>query len=147
MQRHLTSFCGDETTAKDAVSQAFTSAWIYRVSLESMPEPAAKAWLYAAARNAAVDIKRKEKRLVAIAQYDEPDYDANQFNPVDKLTVQELMQQLPPELSIPIHMKYYQGYNSTEIGNTMGLPPATVRTRIKKALAIMREKMIEKGEK
>ena len=135
MQRHLISFCGDETTAKDAVSQAFTSAWIHRIALELMPEPAAKAWLYAAARNAAVDIKRKESRLTAIEDHDIID---DQFDPVDKITIRELIQKLPPELSIPVHMKYFQGYNSTEIGDVMGISPATVRTRLKKALTTLR---------
>ena len=140
MQRHITSFCGDETTAKDAVSQAFTSAWLNRVALELMPEPAMKAWLYAAARNAAVDIKRKDKRLTAIPdEYDLPDDE--QFDPSDRLTVQDLVRLLPSELSIPVHLKYFQGYNATEIGEIMGIPPATVRTRIRSALKIMKNKL------
>ena len=137
MQLHITFFCGDETTAKDAVSQAFTSAWLNKITLEQMPEPAMKAWLYAAARNSAIDIKRKEKRLTALPDYDLPD--DGKWDPSNRIMVEKLMAVLPPELSIPIHMKYMQGYNSTEIGKIMNLPAATVRTRLKKALKIMRE--------
>ena len=143
MQQHITAFCGDETTAKDAVSQAFASAWANRVMLEGIPEPAMKAWIYASARNAAVDIKRKEKRFATMPEQDLPD--GNLRDPTDRLAVQELVRTLPPELSIPIHMKFYQGLNSTEIGKTMGVPSATIRTRIRKALKIMRQNL--KGEK
>ena len=136
MERHITSFCGDETTAKDAVSQAFTSAWVHRIALELMPEPAMKAWLYATARNAAVDIKRKEKKLTSMPEHDIPENEIPDLT--DRITVQDLVRRLPPELSIPVHLKYFKGYNSSEIGTIMGIPPATVRTRLKKALAKMK---------
>ena len=139
MQRHISFFCGDEEAAKDAVSQAFASAWMRRILLEAMPEPAMKAWLYAAARNAAVDIKRKESRSDSISGHDLPGDES--WEPTDKLAADELMRLLPPELSIPVHMKYYQGMNATEIGESMGLPPATVRTRLRKAMVKMRESM------
>lgn len=136
MQRYITAFCGDEDTSKDAVSQAFMSAWINRDMLEAMPDPAMMAWLYACARNAAVDIKRRESRYVPMPDYDTPDTEGSDL--INKITAEELTRVLPPELSIPIHMKYYQGMNSTVIGHIMGIPPATVRTRLRKALNVMR---------
>ena len=142
MQRHIASFSGDETAARDAVSQAFTSAWAHRTMLEGMPEPAMKAWLYASARNAVVDMKRRESRFTAMPDYDLPD--GCPWDITDRLTVEELMRSLPPDLSIPIHMKYYQGMNSTEIGRIMGIPAATIRTRLRKALTILRQRL--KGE-
>ena len=42
-------FSRDEAAAGDAVSQAFMQAMANRSLLEAMPEPAMKAWLYAAA--------------------------------------------------------------------------------------------------
>lgn len=59
MLKAMIRFARDETAAGDAVSQAFTQALINRSLLESMPEPAVRAWLYVAARNAVTDIKRK----------------------------------------------------------------------------------------
>ena len=97
------------------------------------------AWLYACARNAAVDIKRRERRYAPMPDYDTPDTEG--LDLTNKMTVEELTRVLPPELSIPIHMKYYQGMYSTEIGHIMGIPPATVRTRLRKALSVMRRNM------
>jgi len=136
MQKHIASFCGDETAAMDAVSQAFTQAWIRKDTLEAMPEPAMKAWLYATARNAAVDIKRKERSFSPMPEYDLPD--DGEWNPTDRITVEELMRSLPSDLSIPLHLKYWQGMNSAQIGLVMGIPPATVRTRIRTALTKLR---------
>ena len=116
-------------------------AWINKTMLESMPEPSMKAWLFAVARNSAVDMKRKEKYLTDLPDHDLPD-DEN-WDITNKLTVQQLVKLLPSELSIPVHLKYYQGYNSTEIGNIMGISPATVRTRLRKAMSIMRKKMTD----
>ena len=65
MLQAMIRFSRMKTAANDAVSQAFTQALINRAMLESMPEPAMRAWLYAAARNALVDMKRKEARLVS----------------------------------------------------------------------------------
>ena len=142
MQQHVTAFCRDESAAMDAVSHAFTQAWIRKEMLEAMPDPAQKAWLYAAARNAAVDIKRKESRFAPMPEYDLPD--DGYPDPSDRIAVSELMSLLPAELAIPVHMKYWQGMNATEIGTVMGIPPATVRTRIRTALSIMRKNL--KGE-
>ena len=137
MQQHITYFCGDEMLAMDAVSHAFTQAWMRKAMLEAMPPPAMKAWLYATARNAAVDQKRRERRMTSLPEY--ALHDDLSLDITDRMTVKELVQQLPQNLSIPIHMKYWLGMNATEIGKAMGIPPATVRTRIRTALGIMRK--------
>jgi RNA polymerase sigma-70 factor (ECF subfamily) len=135
MQRSVARFCGDDTAAMDAVSQAFARAWMRREQLEAMPEPAMKAWLYATARNAAIDQKRLERRFSPL-QDDIPSEKSE--NPTDRVVAEELLRALPESLFIPVHMKYYQGMNATEIGAAMGIPPATVRTRIRTALGMMR---------
>lgn len=52
MLQAMIRFSRDEAAARDAVSQAFTQALMNQTLLETMPEPAVRAWLYAAARNA-----------------------------------------------------------------------------------------------
>lgn len=128
-------FSRDEAAAGDAVSQAFMQAMANRSLLEAMPEPAMKAWLYAAARNALIDMKRKEARTVCMEKPSDPG---------DRILAQELMNRLPQNLKLPVYLKYDQDYNSVEIGRMMNLPAATVRTRLRTALQMMREMM--KGE-
>jgi RNA polymerase sigma factor (sigma-70 family) len=136
-------FCRDEQAAKDGVSHAFTQALARKQALESMPEPAMKAWLYAAARNAVVDIKRREARFSCL-----PDEDAYcggglsaagiRPDPADRAALEALVEKLPPALKAPVRMKYFGGMNASEIGRAMNLPPATVRTRLRTALRMMR---------
>ena len=149
MVRAMVSFSGDEEAAEDGVSHAFAQALAHNLMLEAMPEPAMKAWLYAAARNAIVDIKRREVRLSrfadvgGICQHD-PDFpDPRQDDSAERLTVELLLEtllaKLPESLRIPVELKYYGAMNATEIGEAMNLPAATIRTRLRTAMLRLRE--------
>ena len=139
MVQSMTRFSRDETTAKDAVSQAFTQALIHRPMLEEMPEPAMKAWLYAAARNAIIDLKRKEARTVSFDESAQEESFAS--SPENRILIESMLGRLPQELQLPVYLKYYQAYNSTEIGKAMGIPSSTIRTRLRVALNLMRQMM------
>jgi RNA polymerase sigma-70 factor (ECF subfamily) len=136
MIRAMTSFSRDEQAALDAVSHAFTKALGNKLFLENMPEPAMKAWLYAAARNALVDIKRREKRLGPLPEEELPE--EHQIDLADRVTIAALLVKLPPALRKPIQLKYFERMNAAEIGRAMRLNAATVRTRIRTAIGMMR---------
>jgi RNA polymerase sigma-70 factor (ECF subfamily) len=136
MLRAMIRFSGDEQAAGDAVSQTFTQALMHKYLLETMPEPAMKAWLYAAARNALVDMKRRTKYLRNFL-VEELAQD-HQVDLTDRITVAALLVKLPPELREPVRMKYFEGMNAAEIGRALNLIPATVRTRLRRAINLMR---------
>lgn len=142
MRRSVAYFCGDGETAEEAVQNAFVKALMNRAMLESMPQPAMRAWLFASARNSAVDIKRKEKRLVYFLDENLP---FNQPDPNDRLLVESLMSGLEEKLAGPVRLKYFTGMSSAEIGQALGIPAATVRTRLRAAMKQMRERMGESG--
>ena len=141
MVQAMTFFSRDEEAARDGVSQAFAQALANRFMLEAMPEPAMKAWLYAAARNAVIDIKRRETRFVRFSGDNEEDGfpDPWEDDPVARAAMESLLEKLPEPLRIPVELKYYKGMNATEIGEAMNLPAATVRTRLRTALRQLRE--------
>jgi len=86
MVRAMTAFSRDAEAAEDGVSGAYLQALIHREELEGMPEPAMKAWLYAAARNSVIDIKRREKRLTSFHD-DDPDlFPPGRKIPADRTT-------------------------------------------------------------
>ena len=140
MLRDMVSFSGDREAAEDGVSYAFTQALAHRLMLEAMPAPAMKAWLYAAARNALVDIKRREIRFsrfageTGSAEIADPRQDDPAGKAVAEQLVKQLLDALPGSLRMPIELKYYQAMNATEIGEAMKLPAATVRTRLRTAM-------------
>lgn len=133
--RSMAIFSGDEQAAQDAVQHAFLKAVMNRELLEQMPEPAMKAWLSAAARNAVIDIKRKQSRLVY--SLDETLLNENP-DPTDRLMINVLLSKLPPHLQTIVCLRYYTRLSSTEIGRAMGIPAPTIRTMLRSALGLMR---------
>ncbi|MCL2094383.1 MAG: RNA polymerase sigma factor [Treponema sp.] len=140
MVRAMEGFCGDSGAAEDGVSHAFTQALVHRPMLEAMPEGAMKAWLYAAARNGVIDIKRKSSRLIQWGSYDPPD--PRSEDTAARLGVEQILEGLSEPLRIPVMLKYYEGMNATEIGEAMELPAATVRTRLRTAMIKLRQHML-----
>ena len=140
MVKSMVLFCGDAEAARDGTSHAFAQAAANRNMLEAMPEPAMKAWLYAAARNAVVDMKRRETRWrftdIYGEKFDIPDDRREDL--AGKIMVDLLLENLPETLRLPVELKYYGGMDSSEIGEAMNMPAATVRTRLRAALRQMR---------
>ena len=138
MVRAMVSFSGDAEAAQDGVSHAFAQALANRIMLEAMPEPAMKAWLFAAARNAIVDMKRLEIRY-SPDKTGVPDLaDPRQDDVAGRISVESLLEELPEALRLPVELRYFNNMNSTEIGEAMNLPAATVRTRLRTAIRRMR---------
>jgi RNA polymerase sigma-70 factor (ECF subfamily) len=152
MVKAMVSFCRDGEAARDGVSHAFAQALANKQTLETMPEAAMKAWLFAAARNAIVDIKRRERRFFSFPGEDVGSAsaaldriaelaDTRMFDLTDRAAAEALMADLKPSLQEPVRLKFYGRMNATEIGKVMNLPPATVRTRLRTAMALMRNRL------
>jgi RNA polymerase sigma factor (sigma-70 family) len=131
----MTRFSSDEQTARDAVAQAFTKALVHKQMLEHIAEGAMKAWLYAAARNTVIDMKRRDRRLSPLL---DEHLSPLRIDETDRLLAGDLLAKLPPTLREPLRLKYFDRMNATEIGKELGLCPATVRTRIRNALRFLR---------
>ena len=100
-----------------------------------MPEKSLWAWLYAAAKNALIDEKRKGKRLEPYEDYDEADWPND---PTDAILARDLLYKLPPNLMHVVSLRYIAGLNASEIGAMEGLPAATVRSRLRTAITLMK---------
>ena len=48
---------------------------------------------------------------------------------------------LSEDLRVIVVLRYYGGMDSTEVGHVLDLPPATVRTRLYRALGLLRERL------
>ena len=89
-----------------------------------------KAWLIRTTLNRCADLRRFRLRrqvvpLESAADLSRPDEDAAEL--------WEAVGQLPEKLRIPIHLYYAEGYRTEEIGMLLGVPAATVRTRLRRA--------------
>jgi RNA polymerase sigma-70 factor (ECF subfamily) len=135
----LTRFSRDREAAMDAVQQAFLQGLRHRETLEGLAGGQARAWLYTAAKNALTDQKRRQTRLLSV------EADAELPAPVedieDRLLLSGLMEALSDEQREIVQMRYFAGFNASEIGKALDLPAATVRTKLRAALVKMRNEL------
>jgi RNA polymerase sigma-70 factor (ECF subfamily) len=65
-------------------------------------------------------------------------------NSIDTIGLKKVVDKLKPEQLILIELAYYKGYTQEEISKELDIPIGTVKTRIRKALLILREQLKEK---
>ena len=122
--------------AEDAVQETFlkllTTAPVFRDAGHE------KAWLIRTTLHRASDIRRKaEKRNVpldAVLEYAAPEPECELLNAV---------RSLPEKYSTVLHLHYYEGYSMKEIGTLLGLPAATVGTRLARGRERLRQMLKE----
>jgi RNA polymerase sigma-70 factor (ECF subfamily) len=58
------------------------------------------------------------------------------------LDLRQAVNKLESNYRVVVVLRYYAGMDATEIGVVLGLPAATVRTRLRRALTLLREHLI-----
>ena len=125
------NLCRDEARAEDLTQEVFLRALQNRSLINSFTERQCKAWLFTTARNLYCDQLRraaKEEQLLStfFPEEDsaEPDPRWTQWKP----PVCWLCS--PPEERRLFTLRYTAGYNASEIGQLLCLPPGTIRSRL-----------------
>ena len=132
----LARYSGDEEAAADVVQVAFLKALQNSEIISNMQEKSLWSWLYTTAKNALIDEKRKTARNETLDGYDRAD---SADDLVDTIVIGDLLHKLPPNLMHIVSLRYFGGLNASEIGNMKQIPPATVRSQLRAALAILRK--------
>lgn len=98
-----------------------------------------KAWLIRTALNRCADLGRARRRRGTLSLEEVPDM----ARPVDEAAAElwEAVGRLPEKLRTAVHLFYGEGYESGEIGALLGIPAATVRGRLRRARAELRDLM------
>jgi RNA polymerase sigma-70 factor (ECF subfamily) len=146
---------GDPASASDATQEAFISAF---QALRSYRGGSFRAWLMRIVTNACYDELRRRKRrptssleaLVENAGVPEPDGSAAIFSKPEvpeveaeraELTraIQDCLNRLPEDFRIVVVLADVQGYDYREVAQTIGKPLGTVKSRLARARARMRD--------
>jgi len=90
-----------------------------------------KAWLIRTTLNRCADLHRFRLRrpVLSLEEVAEWNGGADETRP----EVWEAVARLPEKLRIPVHLYYGEGYSTEEIADLVGIPAATVRTRLHRA--------------
>lgn len=149
---------GDEDSAADATQEAFIAA--YR-AIGSYRGGSFRAWLMRIVTNACYDELRRRKRrpvssLEALSVVDAApgetlvngaeDPEAYAQRQDLNRSIQTGLQTLPPEQRLALVLSDVQGYNYEEIAGITGVSLGTVKSRLSRARAKMRDYLWAQGE-
>lgn len=143
--------------AEDAAQEAVMRAWQAWPTLRE--EAAARAWLITITVNVCRQWRRgaygrharmtrplpvgeeSGEELLAILHADPGASDH-----LGSMDLRAAINQLRPEFRLVVALRYYAGLDATEIGAALGIPPATARTRLRRALELLRLQLRISGE-
>lgn len=122
--------------AEDASQNALLRLW--RADTDFQGEDHIRHWLVRVTLNECKRIGSHpwRKRTVPLEACPEPVFS----DPARQTLFREVMS-LPAKYRVPLYLHYYEGYSTDEVGELLGLKPATVRTRLARARAKLREQM------
>jgi len=137
--------CGDMRVAEDAAQETFIQAWLRLKSYR--PGTSLRSWLYRIAVNSAIDMLRKEKRILPGAIEDLsladplPGPEALAANSERAEAVQQAVLSLPEACRAVLVLREYEGLSYQEIAGTLDIPVGTVMSRLNYARKRLREKL------
>lgn len=134
---YCTTMTRSRAAAEDLVQETYMRAMTHWEDLEDLSRGQCRAWLCKTARNLFIDQTRKQSRetpaeeeQLALASFQED---------LSQAAVGQLIARLPESEKALFTMRYFEGYNSKELGGIFNLPPATVRSRLASAKRRLRE--------
>jgi len=137
--------CGDMQVAEDAAQETFIQAWLKLRSYS--PGTSLRNWLYRIAVNTAIDMLRKEKRILPgeIAEMNLRDLDPGPEAMVSgferREAVQEAIQTLPDASRAVLVLREYEDLSYKEIAESLEIPVGTVMSRLNYARKLLKEKL------
>ena len=136
---------GVPTLAEDVAQEAFVKAWRHADTYDAR-RGRVSTWLLTITRNSAIDaIRFRHERpmdpdlllalLTARDDHEESD------DPDTSARLQTALSDLPPEQAKPIVMMAFYGFTATEIASQSDVSLGTVKTRVRRGLRALRERM------
>src|SRR5215469_5573094 len=140
---HLMS--GDRQRAEDIVQETLLRAWQHPEAIAGRP---ARPWLFAVARNLAIDAYRARKArphevgeaaLEVLPSAEDPE------RALESWAVADALSSLRPDHRRVLLETYYRGKSVAEAAVALGVPPGTVKSRTFYALRALRLALEERG--
>lgn len=100
-----------------------------------------KAWLLRVAANCAVDLHRSPWRRRSVSLEEAEQMAAPE--PTEEDGMRASILELPEEYRVVVHLYYYEDLSTGEIAKVLGKREGTIRTRLSRARAMLREDLQE----
>ena len=143
---------GDPTDAEDVVQDVFTQAWRQAARYDAR-RATVIGWLLMMTRSRSLDRVRARQarpdRTIATPLPDlasgDPGQEAVALGVEDVTRLRAALGRLGDAARAPIELAYYEGLSQSAIAERLGQPLGTVKTRMRTALAQLRE-WLQQGE-
>ena len=142
--------CGNEADADEVAQEAFLSAWKALPNFRG--DSRFSTWLYQLTSHAAIDLLRREKRQIAAEDITEvsvsdpaPSPQQQAERSETRQAVRDAMGQLSPEYRQIVVLRFLQELSYEEIGAVLKLPPGTVKSRLNRAKAQLKDILSKNG--
>ena len=142
--------CGNAADADEAAQEAFLAA---RKGLPNFRgDSRLSTWLYQLTTHAAIDLMRREKRQIAaedITEVSAPDPAPGPQQQAERRETQEAVRdailQLTPEYRQIVVLRFLEDLSEEEIGAALKLPSGTVKSRLNRAKAQLKDILSKSG--
>lgn len=134
----------DEQTAQDVLQEVFVKIWNNIDKFDSS-KGRLYTWMLNLARNAAIDKLRSRGEIMKgkihtgedIVYKQEQNLQTEQQT--DAIGLRKIVADLKPEYQTIVELAYFKGYTLDEVSKSLEIPLGTVKTRMRKAISLLRE--------
>jgi RNA polymerase sigma-70 factor, ECF subfamily len=105
-------------------------------------EQSLKSWFYRIVINTSLDFLRKQKRVVVVDEETIQSYSSGINDHYTNIDLERSLEALPPKYKSVIFLRYFEDLKIEEVAEILQESPNTIKTRLYKALELLRIKMI-----
>lgn len=137
----------DQKLAEEQLQECFLKIWNYADKYDPQ-KGRLFTWMLQIARNTAIDATRTKrfKQEQKIQNLEKSVSIIERSNPVkfntDQIGIRELVEKLNTKYALIIDTIYFRGYTQAEAAEELDLPLGTVKTRVRKALRLLKDHLI-----
>jgi RNA polymerase sigma-70 factor (ECF subfamily) len=148
--RYLMRVVKSQAIAEELLNEVFLSVWQHAQRYEGRSEP--MTWMLSIAHNKAISALRKRTEVLGIvdevakdlvAAEDTPDVAAQKHDKSAK--IKACIAELSPDHRTILDLVYYQDQSVAEVAEVLGIPEATVKTRMFYARKKLSELLLARG--
>jgi RNA polymerase sigma-70 factor, ECF subfamily len=142
----------NKADAQDLVQDTFLKVWRTRSAFDPR-RGSLDGWILLTARSLAIDVLRRRsletRKLTSqpsvsdVSDEPGPEWHAERRDLIQR--VLEAMDRLPPRQRSAVALAYFGERSSKQVAELQGIPPGTVKSRIRAGIATLRQALAERG--
>ncbi|NET34657.1 MAG: sigma-70 family RNA polymerase sigma factor [Cyanothece sp. SIO1E1] len=142
---HISKIIPEPEAAEEILQDVFVKIW-KKIGQYDEGRSRLFTWMSQIARNTAIDTARlvsfqrnKETESIDTLVNVDAQLKAKAFNKIPDVGLQKVLSQIDPEHQELIEYLYFRQYTQKETAEALGIPLGTVKTRLRKAISVLRE--------